>query len=126
MSNKHGAYTALALAKRGRLPDKRTRLGKAVCAIEQKIIEHFSGQLNNLQQIELFNLLPLIVFLFKHPMTTEKGTLATDYKWAWIRVENGLRVLCELAEKKPPAKVPTIEEIIQGYENEADNNQSNK
>ena len=126
MSKKHGAYTALALAKEGRLPDKRTRLGKAVCAIERKIIEHFGGQLNNLQQVELFNLMPLIVFLLKHPMITEKGGLAEDWKWAFNKVENGLRVLCELANKKPPAKVPTIEEIVADYENETDNHKSHK
>ena len=121
MSEKHGAYTALALAKRDQLPDKRTRLGKAVRAIERKIVEHFGGQLNNLQQIQLFNMLPLIVFLLKHPMTTEQGALASDYKWAFGRIENGLRVLCELGSKKPPANVPTIEEIIADYENETDN-----
>jgi len=126
MSKKHGAYTAHALAKQGRLPDKRTGLGKAVHAIERKITEHFGGELNNLQQIELFNLMPLIVFLLKHPVTTEEGTLAADYKWAFGRIENGLRVLCELGSKKPPAKVPTIEEIIADYENETDNHKSNK
>lgn len=121
MAELHGAYTESALAKQGQLPDGRTRRGRAVRAIARKITEHFGGQLNNLQQIQLFNMLPLIVFLLKHPMTTEKGTLAKDYMWAFGRIENGLRVLCELGNKKPPAKVPTIEEIIADYENEADN-----
>jgi len=51
-------------------------LGAAVKAVEKKIIEHFDG-LHNLQQIELFNLLPLIVFLLQHPMTRTKAGLPT-------------------------------------------------
>lgn len=110
---KHGAYKALRLAKQGHLPDRRSRVGKAMFAIEQKVIEHFGG-LNNLQQIELFNLLPLIVFLLKKPPTNEKGQLDADWKWAWCKVENGLKVLRDLADNgKGKDKIPTIKQIVQ-------------
>ena len=116
MATLHGAYKALALAKQGQLPDRRTRLGKAVQAIEKKIREHFGGELNSLQQIELFNLMPLICFLLKHPATGENGKLNEDFKWVWVRVENALRILCELGNKKPPAKVPSLSEWIEQTE----------
>ena len=111
MPETHGAYKALRLAKEGQLPDRRTRLGSAVAAIESRIIEHF-GELNSLQQVQLFNMLPLVLFLLKHPMTTDNGNLAADFKWAWQRVENGLKVLCDLADKKKAKKVPTIADIV--------------
>ena len=112
MAEIHGAYTMLALAKQGKLPDGRSRLGKAIRAIQKRIAEHFGGELNHLQEIEMFNLTPLLCFLLQHPATTQSGKLSEDWKWCFTRVENALRVLCELGSKKPPAKVPTIEEII--------------
>jgi len=101
MPKKHMAYSALRLAKQGRLPDKRTRLGAAIAMLEKKILQHF-GELNSLQQIELFNLLPLMVFLIQHPITVD-GTnkIADDWKWCWTRVENGSKVLTDLGDKKP-------------------------
>jgi len=112
---KHGAYVALRLAKKGKLPDRRSRLGKAVYAIEQKVIEHFNG-LNNLQQIQLFNLLPLIVLLLKKPATNEKDQLDGDWKWAWCKVESGLKVLCDLADKDNGNKGPKLSEWIEAEE----------
>jgi len=115
--DKHLAYRYLTLAKKGQMPDRRTRLGSAIACIERKIIEHF-GELNHLQQIQLFNLLPLMCFLIQHPMTIDgTNTIATDWKWCWSRVENGLKVLCDLADKQVK-KAPTVFEILEAESNE--------
>jgi hypothetical protein len=113
----HGAYKALRLAKKGNLPDRRSRVGKAIHAMEQKVIEHFGG-LNNLQQIELFNLLPLMVFLLKKPATNDKGQLDGDWKWAWNKVENGLKVLCQLADRDNGKRGPSLGDWIEAQGSE--------
>ncbi len=110
MPETHGAYKLLTLAKQGQLPDKRSKLGRAVKGIERAVIDHFGGELNNLQQIELFNLLPLIVFLLSHPMDTDGKRLADDWRWAWLRVENGLKVLVELGDQKPQGNMPSLDD----------------
>lgn len=116
MNQKHNAYKLLSLAKQGQMPDRRGKLGRAVKGIERAVLDHFNGELNNLQQIELFNLLPLIVFLLSHPMNTDGKRLADDWRWAWTRVENGLKVLCELGDKKPSSPLPYKKalEILEG------------
>ena len=112
MSTTHGAYKALRLAKQGQLPDRRTRLGAAISAIEKRIIEHFGGELNNLQQIQLFNLLPLMCFLIEHPMTIGNANkIADDWKWCWSRVEQGLKTMVVLADNKP-AKAPDLDDYL--------------
>jgi hypothetical protein len=90
---KHGAYQVMRLAKEGHLPDKRTRLGKAVEAVRKGIVEHFGGELNPLQQFTLFTLMPKIAFWFEHPMTTDKGTLAADWKYIDKRIEEQIKEL---------------------------------
>ena len=116
----HGAYKAMRLAKQGHLPKGSSQLGKAVYAIEAKIIEHFGGELNNLQQIQLFNMLPLITFLLCHPGISKSGkriSLNNDWKWAFSRVENGLKVLLQLGNSKQAKKPIDLHKYIeQAYE----------
>lgn len=120
MAEKHGAYKQMRLAKQGHRPKRSTSLGKAVLAIEKKIIEHFGGELNNLQQIQLFNMLPLITFLLMHPGINKKGKkvlLNPDWRWAFSRVENGLKVLVQLGNSKQSKKPLDLQKYIeQTYE----------
>lgn len=95
---KHSAYLWMKRCKQGQLPHGNTNPGKALAAIELGLIEHF-GDLNVPQQVQLNLLRPLLVFWMLHPITVEGG-LAADFKWCHSRIENGLRVLCELADKK--------------------------
>jgi hypothetical protein len=104
-------------------PPGNTIEGKTLAAIEAAIIDDL-GPLNALQIVQLNLLRPLLVWWLLHPGTTEKGDLGADFKWIHTRIESGLKRLAELADSKPPAKVPTIEEIIADYENEADHHKS--
>jgi hypothetical protein len=116
MAETHGAYKAMRLAKQGHLPKGSTQVGKAVLAIEKKIIEHFGGELNNLQQIQLFNMLPLVTFLLMHPGINKKGkqvSLNPDWRWAFSRVESGMKVLVQLGNSKRSKKVPNLQQYIE-------------
>ena len=116
MAETHGAYKAMRRAKEGHLPKGSTQVGKAVYAMEAKIIEHFGGELNNLQQIQLFNMLPLITFLLAHPGISKKGKkigLNHDWKWAFSRVENGLKVLVQLGNNKQQKKPLDLQKYIE-------------
>ena len=116
----HGAYKKMRRVKEGYMPKGSTQIGKAVIAIEAKIREHFNNDLNNLQQIQLFNMLPLITFLLAHPGISKKGkkiSLNHDWKWAFSRVENGLKVLVQLGNSKQSKKPLDLQKYIeQQYE----------
>jgi hypothetical protein len=120
MPKKHGAYQAMNLAKQGKLPDKRTHLGITIKTFEVLVFDHF-GELNNLQQIQLSNMLPLVVLLYSLPMRNENGKLSDDWKWAYNRVEKSLLVLCELADKQP-SKVPSLQNWIEAQEVKSEKN----
>ena len=102
---KHGAYKIMRLAKEGHLPDKRTRLGKAIEAVRQSIISHFGGDLNDLQQFTLFTLMPKIAFWFEHPMVTDEGKLSEDWKYIDKRIEEQVKELQRQANSGNGKKV---------------------
>jgi hypothetical protein len=96
----HGAYSAMRKCKQGELPPGNTNVGKTLAAIEAALVDDL-GPLNALQIVQLNLLRPLLVWWLLHPGTTEKGDLASDFKWIHTRIENGLKRLAELADSKP-------------------------
>ena len=96
----HGAYAAMSRCKQGVQPPGNTMEGKTLAAIEAAILNDF-GPLNALQTVQMNLLRPLILWWLLHPGTTEKGDLASDFKWIHSRIENGLKRLAELADSKP-------------------------
>ena len=61
-------------------------------------------------------MLPLITFLLAHPGVAKKGkkiSLNHDWKWAFSRVENGLKVLVQLGSSKPKKDVPDLQKYIE-------------
>jgi hypothetical protein len=109
---KHGAYRALRLATEGRLPSKRTRIGKALQAVELRLRDHFNG-FNDIQEVHFSTiLLPHILFLLEHPMVNSKGKLSSDWKWVSNKVEKGYEVLVKFGNSEKTSPVPDLEVII--------------
>ena len=108
----HAAYYWMKRVKENILPPANTGVRKALDAIEVELVRHF-GELNAPQMVQLNLLRPLLVWWMLHPGTVgTDGQLATDFKWVHSRIENGIRVLCELGEKQPARPVQTLQDYI--------------
>lgn len=107
----HSAYAWLRRAKEGQLPPGNSNVRKALIAVEVELIKHF-GQLNGPQQVQLSLLRPVLIFWILHPGFTGTDSISQDFKWAHARIESGLKVLCELADRKHD-RPPTLEELLQ-------------
>jgi hypothetical protein len=110
----HGAYKALKLLKEGDFPDRRTRYGAALAAIEDAVRDHFH-EFNALQEVEFFfTTLPLVGFLLKKPMTNDKEEISPDWRWSSHRLDKSLNRLVELADSQPKQE-PDLKTIIAEY-----------
>jgi hypothetical protein len=110
---RHGSYKLLRELKEGLPVDKRTTLGATLAQIELRLQKHF-GSFNGPQAV-LFStiLLPHLAFLLNHPMINEDGNLMADWKWASSKVENGLRLLTQLAGSEVKKPVSSLEEYLE-------------
>ena len=109
---KHGAYKSLRLAKEGKLPPGNTRIRKALDACEIKLREHYGG-FNGVQEVHFsIVLVPHLLFLLEHPMVNDAGELLSDWKWVSNKVENGLKMLAQLAGSEVKKPALSLEEYI--------------
>ena len=109
---KHGAFYWMRKTKEGQMPPGNTNVRKSLDAIELCLIEHFGGELNGPQQIQLNLLRPLLVYWLLHPGVGEDGKLVHDFKWVHGRIEAGLKALNDLATPKAPDKAPDISQYL--------------
>ncbi|MBW1982626.1 MAG: hypothetical protein JRJ12_15550 [Deltaproteobacteria bacterium] len=100
----HSAYSWMRKVREGKMPPANTNLRKALDAVEISLIEYF-GELNPPQQIVLNLIRPVLAFWMLHPGTAKSDDmrLASDFKWAHMRIQHGITAMVALANKNAAA-----------------------